>query len=233
MPWHAYLDILRRRWWIVALVLVADLLVSGYQFAHASRNAGYQGCVSLYVADVSAPSLISAPSATLDTAGALLAGETAANFFADDILDVAASQHVAAYVARSLSSRRLPTTALADINGAVGGSRRDRTVQLCATNSNRASALAIARQVGIAMTVRRAEFLGTAIAKRTYVTVISDASVDRVPAGRRLLNLGLEVILGALVALGLALLWDAVDPTIRGRDDVSQSLGVPVIRVPR
>lgn len=230
MPWSGYRDILLRRWRLITVVILLDIVASGYLFARSYRHIGYQGCVTLYIADIGAPALVSAPSASLDTAGQLLAGETAANFFADDVLDVAQSQHVAAYISHRLRSRGLPTTGTADINGEIGGSRRDRTVSLCAANPNQASALAIARQLGTAMTTDRARFVGPGIAKRVYTTVVSDASVGKAPAGHDLLNLALRIILGVLIALGLALLWDAADPAVRDERDVSDALGVPVIQ---
>lgn len=238
MPWDRYWGILRRRWLIIVAVILLDVLVSGYLFAKSYRHAGYQGCVTLYVADVGAPSLISAPSDTLDTAGQLLAGETAANFFADDILDVAQSQRVAAAISRTLREAAMVSRALrptlsniaaADINGSISGSRRDRTVTLCDTNPNQASALAIAGQLGNAMTSGRAQFVGAAVAKRVFVKVISSASVGAVSASHQLLNFALRVILGILVAAGLALLWDALDPAVRDRRDLAATLGVPVI----
>lgn len=229
MDWVSYLEVLRRRWLVVAVVLLLDVLASGYLFARSYRHAGYQACLTLYVSDASAPSLILAPSTTLQTAGQLLEGETAANFFADDILDVAQSQHVAAYVSRLLQQRHLPSTATGDINGAVSGSRRDRTVNLCASNPNQASALAVAGGLARAMTAHRARFVGTGMARRTFVTVISDPSSAPVSSRRELLNLALRIILGALVALGLAFLWDAADPTIRNRRELARELGVPVV----
>jgi len=104
VEWPAYWSIVRRRWPLVAILFLLDLLASGYLFAKSYRHVGYNGCLTLYVADVSSPSLISAPPTTLQTAGQLLAGETAANFFADDILDVARSGDVSSFVSRSIES---------------------------------------------------------------------------------------------------------------------------------
>ncbi|MGH2443383.1 MAG: hypothetical protein ACRDFX_09495 [Chloroflexota bacterium] len=215
MTWRAYIGIFKRRWAVIAVVIVLDLLISGYLLARASRHLAYQGCVTLYVADVSAPSLISAPQTTLDTAGQLLAGETAANFFGDDILDVAESQHVALFVTRRIQPQRLPNTSIGDINGSISGMRRDRTVNLCVSNPNSASALAAAGALGTAMTVDRGRFIGKAMAKRTFVSVISDPSSTKTSLRHDLTNFALQVIVGILVALGLALLWETMDPAPR------------------
>lgn len=229
MEWNAYGTILRRRWPLVTGVILLTALASGYSFLKSYRHVGSQACFTLFVADVSAPSLISAPPSTLAQAGQLLAGETAANFFADDILDVAQSTSVARYAAQRLQPRGLPTTASPDIEGAVSGSRRDRTVNLCVTNPNSASASAIAGAVGTAMTVDRAKFIGAPLARRTFVKVVSPPSVGPAPAGHHLLNLILRLILGTVVALGLALLWDALDPQVRDERDVEQAVGAPVL----
>src|SRR5579864_9462527 len=101
---------------LIVAVLIVDVLASLYLFAKAYRQVSYQACLTLYVADVSAPSLISAPQTTLETAGQLLAGETAANFFGDDILDVSQSHDVAAFVSQRLAPLHLPNSSDGDIN---------------------------------------------------------------------------------------------------------------------
>src|SRR5579864_8630398 len=116
MDWRSYWSVLRRRWLLIAAVIVLDLIISGYLFEKSNRQLGYQGCSTLYVADVSSPSLISAPQTTLETAGQLLAGETAANFFGDDILDVSESRSVAAFVSQRLAPLHLPNSSDGDIN---------------------------------------------------------------------------------------------------------------------
>lgn len=233
MEWTAYWDVLRRRWWLIGAIILLDVLGSAYLYSKSARHAGYQSCATLYVADVSSPSLISAPSSLLDTAGQLLAGETAANFFADDILDVARSSRVASFVAARLAGRNLPNTAPADINGAVSGSRLDRTVSLCVSNPNAASAQAVATQMDTAMTSARSRFIGTQMGRRTFVTVISPPTTAAVSTRHLLLSFGLRVALGVLLALGLAFLWDALDPHVRNRADLMRALDVPVIEVPR
>lgn len=225
MPFSEYWGVLRRRWWIVAAILLLDVLVSGYLYRKASHAAGYQSCSTLYVADTGAPAMIAAPDTTLQTTGALLAGETAANFFADDIKDIAGSGRVAAYVNRQL--RRAGR--IVDVNGAVSGSRLDRTVNLCVTNPDSGTALAASRALGSALTSHRGLFMGAAMTRRTYVTIISDATVGPAPTSHQLVNLALRLLLGLLVALGAAFLWDALDPTVRNARDVEQALGVPVL----
>jgi capsular polysaccharide biosynthesis protein len=226
VSWHAYWSILRRRRWIIALIVVLDIVVSGFLFRRAYRQVGYQSCLTVYVADVSATST------TLETTDQLLAADTAANFFADDLLDIAQSSNVATWISGRLQGRGLPNSSSSDINGAVSGARRDRTVNLCLANPNQSTALAAARQLGIAMTSQRSRFIGSVMARRTFVKAISPATVGRAPASHALLNLALRVFLGAVVALGVALLWDALDPTVRDRRDVERILGVPVLAEP-
>lgn len=223
MDWRSYWSILRRRWALVAIVVALDLVVSGYLFLRSYRHLGYEACTTLYVADVSAPST------TLETTDQLLAGETAANFFADDILDVAQSGVVASYVSRRLAGHHLPSSAEGDISGAVSGSRRDRTLGLCVSNPSSATAVAASQQLGRAMSIDRGRFIGAKMAKRTFVRVISPPSVSRVSGRSQLQNFGLRVFLGLLVAVGLALVWDALDPRVRDARDVEQALHVPVL----
>jgi capsular polysaccharide biosynthesis protein len=229
VEWQDYLGFLQRRWPIIGAVLAIVVVGSAYLFLKSYRHAGYQACVTAYVADISAPGLISAPETSLAAEGQLLAGETAANFFGDDVIDVAESQHVAQYVSARLAARHLPNTAAGDINGAVSGSRRDRTVTLCVNNPNSQSALAVAAELGSAMTVHRRAFLGTKIGQRVYVGIVSDPSVSKVSTRHDLFNFGLRVLLGLLLALGVALLWDALDPRVRNRQDVERALGAPIL----
>jgi capsular polysaccharide biosynthesis protein len=231
LPAIEYWNIIRRRWWIVVLIVALDLVVSGYLYRKADKSAGYQACLTLYVADVSAPSTISAPQTTLETAGQLLAGETAANFFADDILDVAQSTSVADFMKRrALASGRAEGSDLASgFAGTVSGSRKDRTVGLCVSKPVGSTALAGGEALATAMTTERFRFIGKQMAKRTFVQVISAPQVGPAPRSHALLNFLLRVALGLLVALGLAYLWDAVDPTVRNVRDAEAALGVPVL----
>jgi capsular polysaccharide biosynthesis protein len=231
MDWSAYWGVVQRRWHILLAIVIVDVVAGGAVYARSRHAAGYQACTTLYVADVSAPSLISAPQTTLETAGQLLAGETAANFFGDDVLDVAESSRVSGFVSSHLAGRGLPNSGRADINGSISGSRHDRTVALCVTNPNSRTALAAATEVGMAMTSSRSQFLGSGIARRTYVAVISHATVGAVPASTSRLRLALQFILGLLLAGGIALLWDAADPTVRNRADLERLLNVPVARM--
>lgn len=231
MEWSAYLGILRRRWYVVTAIVLLDILASTALYERGRHSAGFQACTSLYVADVSAPSLIAAPQTTLETAGQLLAGETAANFFGDDVLDVAESERVAAYVSNRLGGRGLPSSSLSSLDGSISGSRHDRTVAICVSNPSSATALAAATVVGSAMTSGRGRFLGTAMARRTYVAMIANPSVAAVPSTTSRLRLGLQFVLGLMLAAGIALLWDAADPTVRDRRDLERLLEVPVAQV--
>jgi len=229
LAWSNYAAILRRRWLVVLVVVILDLLVSGILYTRSAKHAGFQACQTLYVADVSAPSIVSAPDATLQAEGQLLSGESAANFFADDVLDVSQSRNVALFASHRLARLHLPSTATGDIVGSVTGSRRDRTVDICVSNPNEASSLAIASVIGRAMTRDRALFMGTSIARRTFVMTVSTPAAAPAPASSSRLSLALRVFLGLLVALGFALMWDAVDPRVRDRRDVEQALGAPVL----
>ena len=220
-----YLGILGRRWYLIVLIICVDLAVSAYFYRQANTNAEYQSCTELYVADMSAPSLISAPPTSLQSAGELLAGETAANFFADDILDIAQSASVSSYITDTV----FPTASFPQApNWAVGGSRRDRTVTLCLASPDPTVALKAGEALAAAMTTDRAKFLGP-MAKRIYTRVISPASVGPAPTSHATVTLLLRLVLGVLVALGAAFLWDALDPRVRNRADVERALRVPVL----
>lgn len=231
MQFLDYWAILRRRWILIVVVIVLDILLSGLLYRRASHAAGFQSCLTVYVADVSAPSVVAA-SSDLQQAAELIAGESGANFFADDLLDVARSRSVASYVSGHLASTQLPNRGFDQINGSVSGSRQDRTVNLCVTNPSNVTAGTAARWLGRAMTADRGRFVGRTMAKRTFVKEISAPSTGPAPQSKRLLTFALQVILGLFVALALALLWDALDPRVRDRHDLERALGVPMLAGP-
>lgn len=228
MGWSDYAGILLRRWWIVALIVVIAILAGAYRYRQASRQAGYQACSTLYVADLAPPNIIVAPgSNTLDVASQALAGETAANFFGDDMIDIAQSRSVASYISGQVNASRSAGPA-PGFQGAVSGSRLDRTIDLCVSNPNGAVALAGAKALDRGMTADRKRFLGP-MAKRIYTRVISAPQVSAISTGHAKLTFLLEIILGIIVAVGAAFLWDALDPRVRGARDVEDALRVPVL----
>lgn len=220
-----YVGILKRRRYILAVIILLNAVASGYLFLKAHRHVGFQACTTLLVQDASAPGI------TLGTTqqDQLLSGEVAANFFADDVLDVAQTRGVAAYVSHILVHLRLPNTSATDISGNVTGARKDRTVDLCVTNPESASALAISGALGRTLTTQRERFFGRSMAQRTYVSVASPPSVGPAPAGRALLSFLLRLSLGVLAAVAVAFLWDVLDPRVRDDDDVVRALGVPIL----
>lgn len=237
MSFLDYWAILRRRWVLIVVILLLDVLLSGFTYRRANQSAGYESCLTVYVADLSAPSIVAA-SSSLENAAELLAGESAANFFADDLLDVAQSRSVATYISNrinpvvSRSLVALPNASFDSINGSVSGSRLDRTVNLCVTNPMRVTAAAAAAALGTAVTSARAQFVGTKVAARTFVKLISPPNTTTAPKSKKLLTLALQLVLGLFVALGLALLWDALDPRVRDRADLERTLGLPVLASP-
>jgi capsular polysaccharide biosynthesis protein len=79
------------------------------------------------------------------------------------------------------------------------------------------------------MTSARAQFIGPSMARRTFVREISDPTVGAAPTSSGRLTLALRLLLGLFAALGLALLWDAVDPNVRDAADAETALGAPVL----
>lgn len=225
MSWASYWSILRRRWVIVLVIIVLDVAASGYLYRKAHVSAGYQSCLTLYVGDLGAPSTIIAPgSNALDTQSQALAGETAANFFGDDIVDVAQTRSVAAFVARHAGPKLSPST----FDGAISGSRLDRTVNLCVTNASASLAQKAGQALATALTTDRKLFFGP-MATRIYAGVVSSPQTSPAPTSHAVLSLLLRVFLGVLVALGVAFLWDALDPAVRDRTDLERALGAPVL----
>ncbi|HZU13106.1 MAG TPA: hypothetical protein VFB58_09725 [Chloroflexota bacterium] len=227
MDWMSYLAILRRRWVIIAAILVLDLAATGYLYHKAQRSAGYQSCLELYVGDAGAASYIIAPGTNLmDTQSQALAGETAANFFADDVVDVSGSRSVSSYIQTDMQHGSALVSG--PIAFSISGSRVDRTVNLCVNDADASQAGVAAAYLARAMTTDRKLFFGP-VAKRIYTNVIGAPVTSPVPSGHAALTALLRLVLGLLVALGVGFVWDALDPTVRDRADAERALGVPVI----
>lgn len=62
------------------------------------------------------------------------------------------------------------------------------------------------------------------------VSVVDPAMVPTEPVSpRKLLNIAIALVLGAMVAVGLVLLLEYLDTTIKSADDVARHLGLPVL----
>ncbi len=67
-------------------------------------------------------------------------------------------------------------------------------------------------------------------ANQSYANVLTTAQPPALPSSPKLLlNIGLSVFLGQLLAIGLAMLLEFRDRRIRGVDDVVSALGLPVL----
>jgi len=64
------------------------------------------------------------------------------------------------------------------------------------------------------------------------VSVIEDASVPRTPVRpRKTINLAISVLVGLVVGVGVALVIEYFDTTVKTPDDVERYLGLPVIGI--
>jgi capsular polysaccharide biosynthesis protein len=209
--------VLRRRWPILAVIIILVALASGLVAIRSYRHHHYVASVGFFVTTVSLPT------------GNPQTSETAANLLGDDLLDIAHSSAVAHDISRYLASHHLASITAGAVQGAIGGSRTHRTVTVTATSGDAHTALAIARGIALALTTWRSRYMGKALAQRSSVTIINQPSVSPASTSRLLLDFAFRAFLGVIVALGVAFAWDFLDDTVHNEDELERWLGAPVL----
>ena len=155
--------------------------------------------------------------------------ERAARLMAADLREVAQSRIVAGDVARYVNSRGLGPVSPADVSGSVDAAGSGSTVSLSVSATNQLRAIGISRRLLADLSSGRSRFVGVAEARRSIVTIIGPTDVSRQSSREILSTFGLRTLLGLLVAIGLALLWDYLDDTVHGPEDAERYLGAPVL----
>ena len=212
---------LSRRWPVILLVVgvvsVAALLVAIKSY----RDRSYVATGQIFVSAAVAPH----PTGS----GQAFDLERAARLMAEDLRDVAGSRIVASDIVRYLTVHHKGLISVGDALNAVSATNSGSTVSVSASASTASTARAVAERLLTDLSVGRARFVGLPEASRGSVRIVSVPVTSRTATREIVIAFGYRVILGLVVALGLALAWDFLDDSVHDPSDVERFLGVPIL----
>ena len=212
-----YIRVIRKRWQII--VAVTLVVLAGAALATALSPKVYEAQTQLFVS-----------TAGSSDSSALLSGS---NFTQERVIsyaDVITTPNVLDPVIKTL---HLNTTA-ASLETQITATVPLNTVliQVAVRNTNPRVAAEVADAVGtqFTQTVAQLESVNKGQSSPVKVTVVSAPTVPTSPVSPQpIRNLGLGVVLGLLLGLGLALLRDLLDTTIKSEKDCSVVTDTTVI----
>ena len=219
MELNEYLDILRRRWLdVVIIVLVALALASAVTFAMPKK---YTASTRLFIAVAGGQSVTD-----------LAQGSNFAEKQMSSYAEVATSPRVLGPVIQQLGLRTTPK----ELSESVGATVPANTVilEISATDLDPTRAAQIANAVGRELAVAASELSpakedGT---KAVMATTIAESEVpDKASSPKIVQNLGVGLILGLLLGMGMAVLRHVLDTKIRNENDVGLVTGSPILGV--
>ncbi len=217
MELRLYWRIVRRRWWIIALLLA--IVLASYAWARPSSPSAYTASMRFVVGI--RPEAGQGEYYRYDRYYTWLTAE----YLLDDLAEVVKSAAFAQDVA-ALAGLDVPVGA---IQGATSAGKLHRILSVQVTWHNAPELERIARAVVEVLTTQGATYFAQLATDEATVAVIDPPSLAPVgPSLRQRLDLPLRLILALGVGVGLAFLFDYLDDTVRSRADLA-ALGVPLI----
>jgi capsular polysaccharide biosynthesis protein len=215
----AYWRLLRRRWPLVLipalLALVVGLLT--YRPAPPLYNAGVR-----FIAG------------QRPTIGSATSDEernnswTASEYLVNSLTDWVRTGHFAALVSQELAGQGFEVAPAAIVAGTAADSSRS-TMTLMMSYSDPAVLEAMMRAAMRVLSERNAEALPQLGGEPAEVVALDEPIINRVPAGiRGQLELPLRIVLALAAGVGVALLADYLDPTLRRREEI-EAMGIAVL----
>jgi capsular polysaccharide biosynthesis protein len=218
MELRQYWRIIWRRWWLIATLLAIVLIVS---LATYRPPAPIYQATMQFAIGIEGDESVSAVSGE-GRSDAWLASE----YLADDLSQVLKGGDLAKKI-----SDRVGFTVPA---GAIFASREHRIMTVTISWGDREQVQAIAEAVGAAVADGGAEYFPQLAGVDAQAVLIDGPGIGEV--GRSLkdkLDLPIRLFVALVAGVALAFLWDYLDDTVGGRDEV-ESLGVPVLgEIPR
>lgn len=223
MELREYWEIIRRRWWVPAALALAALLASS--FVALRGAAAYRTDLRLVVSTL--PTVERSRELYYDP---VYYANLSAEYLADDLSVLIPSEAFANDVSRELGFRIGPST-IASVTRAKKTHRLiDVSISTATPAEGREIGEAIASILGDP--ARAGTYLRAMDAYRAQVSVVSRPVTHPAVTPLGLASeIGLRTLVGLIVGLGLALLLDYLDQSIRGRGDVERELGLPLLGV--
>src|SRR5664280_2393625 len=216
-----YIRVLRKQWVLIALTTALAVAAAiGYT---VRATPLYQSSIKLFV---------SAQERTTDTSSTAYQGGLFSQQRAKSYADLLSGPRVADSV---VSSLRLPMTP-AQLQSKITAQALPDTVLLTAsvTDTNRAQAQRLANEVGVqfAALVEQLERPPTGGPAPIKVEVVENARLPGGPVSPQpTRNVGLALVLGLLLGVGLAVLRETLDTTVKSTQDIQERVGAPVLGV--
>lgn len=225
MELREYFDIIRRRWWLPALLALAALILS--TLVALRGNAAFKTELRLAVSTL--PSMDQANAYYDPVYFANLSSE----YLADDLGEILQSDTFGQDISKELGYTLDPGT----ISSVTRARKTHRLIDVTITTPT----AEMGQAIGNAMVKilndsgRTSAYLRVLDAYKAQVAVVNQPIVTR---GSGLALLGAEIalrtLLGLLLGLGLAFLLDYLDQTVRSRRELERDLGLTVLgEIPR
>jgi capsular polysaccharide biosynthesis protein len=218
MELREYWRVVWRRWWLIAALLLAVLVISLLSY---EKPAPLYQATMRFAIGIEGDEPVNAVSGE-GRSDAWLASE----YLADDLSEVLKGGDFAARISR-LVRFDVPV-------GTIFASREHRIMTVTISWSDPKQTQAIAEAVGAAVGEGTADYFPQLIGVEAKAVLIDGPGIGAV--GRSLkdkLDLPLRLFVALVAGVALAFLWDYVDDTVRDRAEV-EKLGVPILgEIPR
>src|SRR5450759_1824545 len=218
---HDYIRVLRKQWVLIALT--AALAVAAAIGYTVRATPLYQSSIKLFV---------SAQERTTDTSSTAYQGGLFSQQRAKSYADLLSGPRVAESVVADLKLSMTP----GQLQAKVKAQALPDTVLLTAsvTDTNRAQAQRLANAVGVqfAALVDQLERPTTGGPAPIKVEVVENARLPGGPVSPQpTRNVGLALVLGLLLGIGIAVLRETLDTTVKSTQDLQERVGAPVLGV--
>lgn len=216
-----YVEIVRRRWWLVALTTLAALLVAGL-LAYRGASA-YKATVRLAVSVPVPADCLAGQQREYDcNYYAWLASE----YLADDLSELVRSRAFAEDVGALLGEPFDPKS----ISDVVRTRKTHRILSITVTANTFDRAQRLGDAIVEALRQHAGKYLAQLAAQSGQIVVIDPPQTQRGEGPAAVaLEIALRTLLGLLFGLALVFALDYFDPTLRSERDVVRTLGLPVL----
>ncbi|MBF6612599.1 MAG: hypothetical protein IVW55_05660 [Chloroflexi bacterium] len=238
MELRQYWNVIRKRWWLVAVIVGLVAVASALIFLRT--NTTYQSEVRFITRQSPSPDNPSNPGSpgsmvfTFDRYYNWFGSE----FLVDDYTEIVGSDAFAQSVMSIMSGtltlgKGQGQLTLDDIKNALQADRKQRILRIIVTGASRDESVALAKAASTVLVDARLKPLNNSpmVDDRAVFTQIDQATPDAAKSskGKDLINAIVRVIIGLVAALALVFLLEYLDSSIRDERDAEKVLDLPVI----
>lgn len=238
MELRQYWNVIRKRWWLVAVIVGLVAIASAFMFL--TTHTTFQSEVKFITRQTPSPDNPSNPGSpgsmvfTFDRYYNWFGSE----FLVDDYTEIVGSDAFAGSMMSILSStvtlgQGQKQLTLGDIKNALQVDRKQRELRIIVTGSSRDASVALAKAASTVLVDAKLKPLNNSpmVNDRAVFTQIDEATTDEAKSskGKDLINAIVRVIIGLVTALALVFLLEYLDNSVRDARDAERVLDLPVI----